>query len=222
MRARGRALQLHRGTSSRTARRRASARATALPSRRTRGSPPPTSSSWSAPLPCSSTSTKRPSTWTSHGLERVLASDPEISAVMAVDTFGNPAGMAELESLAADAGSSLHRGRGLCTRRLRERPAGRFVRAGRLLQLPSPQDHHDRRRGHAGHERRAGGSRSLADTAITGSASLTALPVFVDPGDNLRMTDFQAALGVTQMAAARRTRRAALAPRERGTTRWSM
>jgi perosamine synthetase len=134
-----------------------------------------------------------------HGLERVLASGAEISAVMAVDTFGNPAGMSELESLAEQAGIVLLED-AACALGAYEngRPAGSFGLAGCF-------SFHPRKIITTGE----GGMLVTNDEQLASAARrhrnhglhlADGGPVFVDPGDNLRMTDFQAALGVSQMA----------------------
>lgn len=132
-------------------------------------------------------------------LERVLASDDGVSAVLAVDTFGNPAGMADIESLARRAGVTLIED-AACALGADEhgRPAGSFGVAGCFsfhprkiittgeggMLVTDDDDLAAAVRRHRNHGLEAAGG---------------AAAVFVDPGDNLRMTDLQAALGVTQM-----------------------
>jgi dTDP-4-amino-4,6-dideoxygalactose transaminase len=134
-----------------------------------------------------------------HELEKLLASDTDIRAVMAVDTFGNPAGMAELEALASDAGVWLIED-AACALGAYEygRPAGSFGLAGCF-------SFHPRKiitTGEGGmlvtnDERVASIARRHRNHGLGSTDG--GVPVFVDPGDNLRMTDFQGALGVTQM-----------------------
>jgi dTDP-4-amino-4,6-dideoxygalactose transaminase len=131
-------------------------------------------------------------------LEKLLASDADIRAVMAVDTFGNPAGIAELESLATDAGVWLIED-AACALGAYEngRAAGSFGLAGCF-------SFHPRKIITTGE----GGMLVTNDEHVAsiarrhrnhGLGFADGVPVFVDPGDNLRMTDFQGALGVAQM-----------------------
>ena len=84
-------------------------------------------------------------------LERVLQADEGVRAVIAVDTFGNPAGMETLDSLARDAGVPLIEDAACRARCLDQWACGGVLRCRWLLQLPSSQNHHDRRRRNAGH-----------------------------------------------------------------------
>lgn len=133
-----------------------------------------------------------------HGLQKALASGPEISAVLAVDTFGNPAGMSELEALTESAGVVFVED-AACALGASEngRPAGSFGLAGCF-------SFHPRKIITTGE----GGMLVTNDEQLASAARrhrnhglhfADGDPVFVDPGDNLRMTDFQAALGITQM-----------------------
>ncbi len=131
-------------------------------------------------------------------LQRVLEATPGVDAIIAVDTFGNPTGMDVLESLARDAGVPLIEDAACALGASNEgRAAGSFGLAGCF-------SFHPRKiitTGEGGmlvtdDDRLASFARRHRNHGIEPTQHG---PVFVDPGDNLRMTDFQAALGIAQM-----------------------